>query len=121
MWTLDARWFDVAGFSTLCAVLTVVFGHFERHKPAWRRVAKLAVLLALLLALIETAGRAWAYTILGLLLTTGAAFHFAVLSRLGINGWTGEPRDRFESLLREIQVHGEVRTLLRLARGLLPP
>ena len=38
MWTLDSRWFDVAAFSTLCAVLTVLFGRFEQHKPAWRRL-----------------------------------------------------------------------------------
>ncbi len=43
---LDSRWFDVAAFSTLWAVLTVVFGRFEQHKPAWRRLAKFAALLA---------------------------------------------------------------------------
>jgi hypothetical protein len=120
MWTLDSRWFDVAVFASLCAVLTVLFGRFEQHKPAWRRLAKLAALLALLLVLIETAGRAWAYAAIGLMLSAGAAFHFAVLTKLGINGWTGEPRDKFEALLREIELHGERRTLLRLARGLLP-
>ena len=52
MWTLDSRWFDVAAFSTLWAVLTVVFGRFEQHKPAWRRLAKFAALLTLLLVLI---------------------------------------------------------------------
>jgi len=121
MWTLDSRWFDVAAFATLCVVLTVAFGRFEQHKPAWRRLAKLAALLVLLLVLIETVGRPWAYGVLGLMLAAGTSFHVAVLSRLGINPWTGEPRDRFEALLREIEAHGEVRTLLRLARGLLPP
>ena len=115
MWTLDSRWFDVAGFTTLCVVLTVAFGRFERHKPAWRRLAKIAVLVALALVLTESLGRAWAYTIFALLLMTGAALHFAVLSTLGINGWTGEPRDKFEALLREIETHGERRTLLRVA------
>jgi hypothetical protein len=115
MWTPDSRWFDVAGFTTLCVVLTVAFGRFERHKPMWRRLAKIAVLVALALVLIESLGRPWAYTIFGLLLIIGTAFHFAVLSRLGINGWTGEPRDRFEALLREIELEGELRTLVRLA------
>ena len=104
----------------MCVVLTMAFGRFERHKPAWKRVAKVAVLVALLFVLIEILGRAWAYTILGLLLTTGTAFHFAALATRGINGWTGEPRDRFEALLLEIQLQGERRTLLRLARDLLP-
>ena len=97
----------MAAFTTLCVVLTVAFGRFEQHKPAWRRLAKLAALLALLLALLETVGRAWAYGVLGLMLAAGTSFHVAVLSKLGINPWTGEPRDRFEVLLREIEVHGE--------------
>ena len=73
------------------------------------------MLVALALLLIEGLGRAWAYAIFGLLMMAGTAFHFAVLSTLGINGWTGEPRDKFEALLREIEAHGERRTLLRIA------
>ena len=88
--------------------------------PAWRRLAKFAALLVLLLVLVETAGRFVAYGVLGLLLMAGASFHFAVLSKLGINGWTGEPRDRFEALIREGEIHGETRTMLRLVRDLLP-
>jgi hypothetical protein len=120
MWSTDSRWFDVAAFSTLWVVLTVVFGRFEQHKPAWRRLSKWAALLVLLLVLADTAGRLVAYGVLVLLLMAGALFHFAVLSKLGINGWTGEPRERFEALVRQIEIHGETRTMLRLARDLLP-
>jgi hypothetical protein len=116
VWTLESRWFDVAVFSALSAVLTVIFGRFEEHKPAWRRIAKLALLLTLLLVLIETVGRAWAYAVLGLLMAAGGTFHFLVLSRAGINGLTGEPRERFEALRREIAAHGELKTLIGLAR-----
>lgn len=112
---MDSRWFDVAAFTTLCVVLTVVFGRFERHKPMWRRAGKVVALVALALGLIEGLGRPWAYTIFGLLLLAGSALHFVVLSKLGINGFTGKPRDRFEGLLREIETHGERRTLLRIA------
>ena len=120
MWSTDSRWFDVAAFATLSVVLTVAFGRFEQHKPAWRRLSKLAALLVLLVVLVEIAGRPVAYGVLGLLLMAGASFHFAVLSKLGINGWTGEPRDRFEALLREFETEGETQTMLRLARELLP-
>lgn len=118
MWTTDTRWFDVATFSTLWVVLLLVFGHFEQHKPAWRRLTKFAVLLVLFLVLAETAGRPVAYAVLGLLLIAGASLHFAVLSRRGINGWTGEPRERFNALLREIELHGEARMFLLAARDL---
>ena len=107
----DTRWFDVAAFGTLWAVLVILFGHFEQHKPVWRRLLKFALLLTLLLVLIETAGRAWSYGVLGLLLAAGGAIHFTVLSNRGINGWTGEPREKFEALLREIERRGEARAL----------
>jgi hypothetical protein len=119
MWTLDSRWFDVAAFSTLYVVLLVLFGHFERHKPAWRRLSKVAALLVLLLVLIETVGRPWACIVLGLLLAAGGWIHFTVLSKHGINGWTGEPREKFEALLRDIERDGEARSLFRAARELL--
>jgi hypothetical protein len=119
MWTLDSRWFDVAAFSTLWAVLLIVFGRFQQHQPAWRRLVKFAVLLGLLLGLIAIAGRAWAYGVLALFLAAGGAVHFTVLSKRGINGWTGEPRDKLEALFHEIEVQGEGRALIGFARGLM--
>ena len=116
----DSRWVDVAALTTLLVVLTVVFDRFERHKPAWRRVGKIAVLVALVLVAIEALGRAWGYGVLGLMLVIGTAFHFAVLSKRGISGWTGEPREKFEALLREISADGEAATLLRIVRGFFP-
>jgi hypothetical protein len=115
MWTLDTRWFDVALFSMLWATLVIAFGRFEQHKPAWRRLLKFTLLLALLLVVIETAGRAWGYSALALLLGAGGTIHFTVLSKRGINGWTGEPREKLEALLREIEANGELRSLLKLA------
>jgi len=119
--TVDSRWFDAAALTALLAVLTVAFDRFERHKPAWRRVAKIAVLVALVLVAIEGLGRARGYGVLGLMLAAGTGFHFAVLSKRGINGWTGEPRDKFDALLREIQTDGELRTLVRVATSRRPP
>ena len=120
MWSTDSRWFDVAALTTLWAVLTVVFGRFAEHKPVWRRLSKFAVFLALLLVLVEIAGRRVAYGVLGMLLMTGGAIHFAVLSKLGINGWTAEPRDKFDALVRQSKTHGETQAILALVRDLLP-
>ena len=116
-WDVGSRWFDVAAFATLWTVLVICFGHFERHKPAWRRLLKFALLLALLLGLVQLAGRGWAYSALALLLAAGGAIHFTVLSNRGINGWTGEPREKFEALLREIEGRGEVRALWTAVSG----
>ena len=117
MWTVDSRWFDAAVLTTALVALTVAFDRFERHKPAWRRVAKIVALVTLVLVAIEALGRTRGYAVFGLLLLAGMALHFTVLLRLGINGWTGEPREKFEALLREIEVRGEAATLLRIALG----
>lgn len=119
MWGTDSRWFDIAAFMTVWVVLALVFGRFEQHKAAWRRLLKCALVLVLLLVLVETAGRLLAYAAIGLLLLAGAVFHFALMSKLGINGWTGEPRERFDPLVRDIELHGEAQLVRRVARDLL--
>ena len=95
-------------------------GRLRSIIAAWRRLSKFAVFLVLLLILVEIAGRRVAYGVLGMLLMTGAAIHFAVLSKLGINGWTAEPRDKFDALVREAKARGETRAILALVRDLLP-
>ena len=114
---LDSRWLDAAVLTTLLVVLTAIFDRFERHKPVWRRLAKIGALVALMLVSIESLGRVWGYALVGVMLMAGTALHFAVLSKLGINGLTAEPRDKFEALLRDIQDKGELPTLLRLAKS----
>ena len=51
MWTVDTRWFDVAVIMSLFALGNIFFGHFEQHKPPWRRVLKAAIVLAAVLTL----------------------------------------------------------------------
>ena len=61
MWTLDTRWFDVAVVMSIFAIGSILFGHFEQHKPRGRRVAKVFVVVGVTLLVAETAGRAAAY------------------------------------------------------------
>jgi predicted small integral membrane protein len=99
MWTIETRWFDVAAVMSLLAVGNILFGHFEQHKPSWRRLLKVAILLAVMLALVQTAGRSWAYGVLVLPLLGVAYIHFRWLPKHGVNGWTGEPRDKYLALV----------------------
>ena len=99
MWSLDTRWFDVAVVMTLFGFGSILFGIFEQHKPRARRVAKVIVVLAVFLTLVETFGRTVGYAVLALPLIGALYVHAVWLPRNGVNGWTAEPRDRYLALV----------------------
>lgn len=101
MWDLDSRWFDVAVVMAIFAFGTILFGRFEEHKPRGRRVLKVAIVLTVTVALASTAGRFWAYAVLAVPLLGAAYVHLVWLPKHGINGWTGEPRDRYLALMEQ--------------------
>jgi hypothetical protein len=92
-------WMEVAVVAIIFAVGNIVFGHWEEQTPKWRRLLKLVVVLGLTLALSAWLGRAWAFGFLGLLGVFAVIVHAFVLPRrYGINGWTGEPKDKYYAL-----------------------
>jgi hypothetical protein len=91
-------WFEVAVICGLTAVGTIVMGHFEERTPKWRRVLKLLLFCVLSAAISATAGRVWFFIFLGALFVGVLVIHAWWLPRKGINGWTGEPRDRYYRL-----------------------
>ena len=99
MWSIDTRWFDVAVVMSIFAVGSVLFGHFEQHKPRARRVLKVVIVLGVTLLVAETMGRAAAYGLLAIPLAGAAYVHLVWLPKHGINGWTGEPRDKYLALV----------------------
>lgn len=105
MWRTDTLWFDAAVVLGILAVGNILFGHFEQHKPPARRLAKVAVVLGLTLALSGTVGRVWGLGWLLLPLSAAAYIHLRWLPKHGINGWTGEPRDRYLALIAERRRH----------------
>lgn len=99
MWQTNTLWFDVAVVMSIFAVGNILFGHFEEHKPKWRRLLKVAVVLALVVGLSATVGRVWAYLVLAMPLIGAAVIHLWWLPKHGINGWTAEPRDKYLELV----------------------
>jgi hypothetical protein len=77
-----------------------LFGHFEAHKPRWRRALKVALTLVLLPGISVTAGRGWMLALLGALSVAVVVVHAWWLPKHGVNGWTAEPRERYYELLR---------------------
>ena len=99
MWTFETPWFDVAVVATILAFGTILFGRFEEHKSRGRRVLKLAIVLAIAAALRTTAGRFWLYAPIVCFGVLAAWVHIWWLPSKGLNGWTGEPRDKYLALV----------------------
>jgi hypothetical protein len=99
MWDTDTRWFDVSIVMSIFAVGGVIFGRFEMHKPAWRRVLKQALFVAAMIAIADGLGRAWAYGALALTLCAVVVIHAWWLPRHGIDGLTAEPYDKYLALV----------------------
>ena len=99
MWNTDTYWFDVALLATIFAVGNIRFGHFEAHRPKWRRVLKVPVVTALFVAVDAAAGRGWMWALLGAAALAVVVVHAWWLPKHGVNGWTAEPRERYLALL----------------------
>lgn len=99
-WHLDTFWLDVSVFLFLILLGHILLGHFEDYRPKWRRVLKACISLALFLALLAAFGRFWAWMALGVPVMLGVvAVHGWWLPKHGINGWTGEPREKYLELV----------------------
>ena len=91
-------WFEVAVVMAIFAFGNIFFGHFEERTPKWRRALKIPVFLGLVLAISSTLGRAWAMGFLAVWIVPVAVIHMWWLPKHGINGWTGEPREKYYKL-----------------------
>lgn len=93
-------WFDVAVIMTIFHVGNLFFGHFEAHKPVWKRLLKTALFLAFVLWMSSIGLRSVAYGIIGVVGLGMVAFvHGYWLPKNGVNGWTAEPKDKYYQLI----------------------
>ncbi len=99
MWDTNSLWFDVAIVTGVFALGSILFGHFEEHKPKWRRILKVVVVLTIFVSVSATIGRPWAFGSLALPLAAALVIHVWWLPKHGINGWTGEPQEKYDDLI----------------------
>ena len=91
-------WFEVAVIATIFAVGNILFGHFEEGTPRWRRLLKMAVVMAIGVAVSAFLGRSWFFGFLAAMALPAIVIHAWWLPRHGVSGWTGEPRDKYYAL-----------------------
>ncbi len=99
MWDTNTLWFDVAIVMGVFALGNILFGHFEEHKPKWRRTLKVVLVLAIVVTVSGTIGRPWGLGLLALPLAGALLVHVWWLPKHGINGWTGEPKEKYYDLI----------------------
>jgi hypothetical protein len=88
-------WFEIAIISSIFAIGNIFFGHFEELTPKPRKVAKIILFWGLSIAISALAGRTGFYVFLAGILGIFLVIHGWYLPKQGINGLTGEPKERY--------------------------
>ncbi len=88
-------WFEIAIISSIFAFGNIFFGHFEEHTPKTRKVAKILLFWGVSIAISAFLGRTWFFVFLAILTGFVIMIHGWYLPKLGINGLTGEPKERY--------------------------
>lgn len=96
--TIDTLWFEIAIVSAIFAIGNILFGHFEEQTPKIRRIGKYILFLIIITACSAYFGRTVAMIILGFSFLPVIYIHTIVLPKKGINGWTGEPKEKYYEL-----------------------
>jgi hypothetical protein len=91
-------WLEVAIMASLFAIGNIFFGHFEEGTPKWRRLLKFFLFIGVTILITEFAGRYWFFIFLGASLIAPLIIHLWWLPKQGINGWTGEPKEKYYAL-----------------------
>ena len=91
-------WFELTLLFGLTCVGQIVFARFEERTPIWRKLLK-TVAFALLAVWITTQfGRVAFFSVFGLMVLAVVVVHAWWLPSKGVNGWTGEPKERYYQL-----------------------
>ena len=89
---------DVAVVAVLLIFGNIAFRHFEPMMPLWQRVAKTSLILAVTAVISYVFGRTGVLIAMGVALLPIIYIHGIWLPRHGVNGCTGEPRERYYAL-----------------------
>lgn len=91
-------WFEVAIVALVLLVGQILFGHFEEQTARWRMLAKNAVGVIIFVLIAYFFVRFWFYFSLFAAMIPVLIIHAWRLPKNGVNGWTGEPREKYYEL-----------------------
>ncbi len=89
---------ELAVLAAVLVVGNVTFRHFEPQTPWWRRTRKAFVVLAITAVISHYFGRTGVLIAFSIAALPVIYTHAIWLPRHGVNGWTGEPREKYYAL-----------------------
>jgi len=89
---------DITIMAVVLTIGNVAFRHFEPHMPLWRRLLKIFVALAITAVISYYFGRTGVIIAIGIAMLPVIYIHGIWLPHHGVNGWTGEPREKYYAL-----------------------
>jgi hypothetical protein len=96
--SLDTLWFEIAVMTSIFAFGQLFFGAFAEENSKGSRLVKMIIFISLAPLVSTVFGRVWFFVVLGLFLCFFLYVHAWYLPKNGVNGFTGEPKERYEAL-----------------------
>ena len=89
---------DMRTVAVLLVIGNIAFRHFEPRMPVWRRWLKILVTLTITSVISYYFGRIGVIVAFAIAMLPVIYIHGFWLPRHGVNGWTGEPREKYYAL-----------------------
>jgi hypothetical protein len=89
---------ELALIAAILVIGNVKFRHFEPRAPLWRRVLKIFAVLAATAIISYYFGRTGVIIAVIVAALPVIYVHAIWLPSRGVNGWTGEPREKYYAL-----------------------
>ena len=89
---------DVTVMAAFLLAGNILFHHFDPFLPLSRRIIKTAAALAATAIVSHYLGHIGVVILFGIILVPLIYVHGIWLPRNGVNGWTGEPREKYYAL-----------------------
>jgi hypothetical protein len=89
---------DLAAVAVFLVIGNVLFRHFEPGMSLSRRIGKVLLILAVTAVISYYFGRTGVLVAFAIALVPLIYVHGIWLPRHGVNGWTGEPKDKYYAL-----------------------
>jgi hypothetical protein len=89
---------DVGAMALFLIIGNVVWRHFDPMLTLGRRIAKILLILTITAAVSHYFGHKGVAIAFGVALLPIIYIHGIWLPRHGVNGWTGEPREKYYAL-----------------------